>query len=81
MVSRGEVEGIVLRIILGIVRFQGGKSVWVRKSRETSESRDRILGGRLRVRAMALMMERSWWCFVLLKNGVADVYLLLGSTW
>ena len=54
MVSRREGEGVVFRnIILGIVRFQGGKRVWVRKSREASESRDRILGGRLRARVMA----------------------------
>ncbi len=52
VVSRGEGEGIARRIVLGIVRFQGGKRVGVRESRETSESRDRILGGRLRVRVM-----------------------------
>ncbi len=53
VVPRGEGEGIVLGIILGIVRFQGGKRVGVKKSRETSEIRDRILGGRLRVRVIA----------------------------
>ncbi len=53
VVSRGEGEGIVFGIVLGIVRFQDRKRIGVRKSRETSESRDRISGGRLRVRIMS----------------------------
>jgi hypothetical protein len=36
VVSRREGERVVLEIVLGIVRFQGGKRVGMSKSREVS---------------------------------------------